>query len=408
MRRIPQNLEGYRRNWWEDLLLRRLWKRLRQLVWTPSARWGAGILVGAGICVGLVFWGIFSVTLDYTNSTEFCITCHEMHDNVYEEYKKTVHFQNTSGVRAGCADCHVAKSLGPKLLAKVKASKDVWGHLTGVINTREKFENYRLTMAERVWKHMESTDSRECRSCHSFAAMTVDQQKGDAQKMHPTAIKDGETCISCHKGIAHTMPDMSSGYKKLFEDMQALAAGDTKADILYPIQEVAIYATSDMGSTGGTILPATKLTVLERSGEGLRVRIDGWQQEGVRSAIYSHMGKRVFQAALRGDLVESIKASETMIDPDTDIVWHKVSVDGWVKKNALIDDLDRIWNYGSELYVATCNSCHKAPAADHNLANQWPGILDAMKRFVAVDDKQFRFLRKYLQLHASDIERQAH
>jgi len=32
-----------------------------------------------------------------------------------------------------------------------------------------------------------------------------------AAKAHPTALTDegGETCIDCHKGIAHELPDMA-------------------------------------------------------------------------------------------------------------------------------------------------------------------------------------------------------
>ncbi len=45
--------------------------------------------------------------MEATNTTEFCIGCHEMENNVYQEYKPTIHFNNRTGVRAGCPDCHV-------------------------------------------------------------------------------------------------------------------------------------------------------------------------------------------------------------------------------------------------------------------------------------------------------------
>jgi nitrate/TMAO reductase-like tetraheme cytochrome c subunit len=143
--------------------------------------------------------------LSYTNTTEFCTSCHSQ-QFPFEEYKQSAHYTNVSGVRAGCADCHVPKSLGPKLLAKVMAAKDVYHELAGTIDTAEKFESHRWTMANRVWDKMRATDSRECRSCHTFGAMNIDSQDKTARKKHRRAREDGETCIECHTGVAHEEP----------------------------------------------------------------------------------------------------------------------------------------------------------------------------------------------------------
>jgi len=126
-----------------------------------------------------------------------------MEDNVYAEYKKTSHFKNASGVSPSCSDCHVPKGLFPTLYKKVLAAKDVYHHLLGTIDTPEKFEARRLEMAKIVWAQMEASDSEECRSCHDFANMDFSKQRKRAAKQHQNAIKDNETCIECHKGIAH-------------------------------------------------------------------------------------------------------------------------------------------------------------------------------------------------------------
>ena len=61
---------------------------------------------------GIIFWGGFNTAMEATNTMTFCISCHEMKDNVYKEYKHTIHYQNRTGVRATCSDCHVPRSLG--------------------------------------------------------------------------------------------------------------------------------------------------------------------------------------------------------------------------------------------------------------------------------------------------------
>ncbi|MEH6650859.1 MAG: NapC/NirT family cytochrome c [Motiliproteus sp.] len=165
-----------------------------------------GTSIGVGLifmAIGVIFWGGFNTAMQATNTMEFCIGCHEMKDNVYVEYKETIHYQNRSGVRAVCSDCHVPRDWTYKMIRKIQASKEVWGKITGVIDTREKFQEHRIEMAAREWARMKSTDSRECRNCHDFNTMMPENQKPRARKQHINAMTAGNTCIDCHKGIAH-------------------------------------------------------------------------------------------------------------------------------------------------------------------------------------------------------------
>lgn len=141
--------------------------------------------------------------MEATNTLEFCISCHEMEDNVYEEYKPTVHHSNRSGVRATCSDCHVPDPWIHKMKRKIQASNEVLHKILGTIDTKEKFNNKRLTLAKNVWKSMKETDSRECRNCHNLESMNPVFQKPRARKQHLNSFKTGQTCIDCHKGIAH-------------------------------------------------------------------------------------------------------------------------------------------------------------------------------------------------------------
>jgi cytochrome c-type protein NapC len=165
-----------------------------------------GSTIGAALffmIVGVIFWGGFNTGMEVTNTLDFCISCHEMENNVYQEYKKTIHFTNRSGVRATCSDCHVPKDWTHKVVRKIQASGEVFHKIMGSVSTQEKFNNKRLTLAKRVWETMKSTDSRECRNCHDFGSMKPENQKPRARKQHFNAMQRGQTCIDCHKGIAH-------------------------------------------------------------------------------------------------------------------------------------------------------------------------------------------------------------
>jgi cytochrome c-type protein NapC len=138
-----------------------------------------------------------------------------MRDNVYPELQRTIHFTNRSGVRAKCSDCHVPHGWTSKIARKMQASKEVWGKIFGTIDTREKFEAHRLQLATNEWKRLKANNSLECRNCHQFESMDFTRQSKRAADAHSTQLASGEkTCIDCHKGIAHTLPDMSGVHNR--------------------------------------------------------------------------------------------------------------------------------------------------------------------------------------------------
>jgi cytochrome c-type protein NapC len=183
--------------------LKRFWQALHR----PSVKYSLFTLLGGGFVVGVIFLSGFHTGLGATNTEAFCISCHSMKGN-YEEYKKTIHYSNRTGVRATCPDCHVPKEFVPKMLRKFEARNDVWAHLTGKVDTPEKFEANRKAMAEREWARMKALDSATCRGCHNYEGMSAEIQDPAAVKKHTMAAKagSGKTCIDCHKGIAHQLP----------------------------------------------------------------------------------------------------------------------------------------------------------------------------------------------------------
>ena len=187
--------------------MRNIVSRFWRWFWSPSGKYAWGGIFIAGSVVGVVSWGGFNTFMAYTNTLDFCISCHEMERNVYQEYKKTGHYTNRTGVRVTCSDCHVPKEWVPMFMRKISATRELYYKAIGSIDTPEKFEARRLVMAERVWKAMEASDSLECRNCHSAGAMDLEQQKSRSRKKHSKAGKEGKTCIDCHKGVAHKLPE---------------------------------------------------------------------------------------------------------------------------------------------------------------------------------------------------------
>src|ERR1019366_6116593 len=63
--------------------LKRCWRALRK----PSVKYSFIGIASLFFVLGIIFWGGFNTGLEATNTLEFCISCHEMRDNVYQEYK---------------------------------------------------------------------------------------------------------------------------------------------------------------------------------------------------------------------------------------------------------------------------------------------------------------------------------
>ena len=180
---------------------------------------------------GIFVWGGFNWAMELSNREAFCISCHEMETNVYAEYKKTIHYSNRTGVRATCPDCHVPKDWPHMVIRKITATNELFQHFRGTIDTRKKFFNRRPYLARLVWKSMKRTDSRECRNCHSFDYMDNTKQNARAGQIHAEATEKGWTCIDCHIGIAHELPEELLASEHVKFKQENMPCGDCHTDM---------------------------------------------------------------------------------------------------------------------------------------------------------------------------------
>ena len=214
----------------------------------------------------------------------------------------------------------------------------------------------------------------------------------------------GQTCIDCHKGIAHKLPDMTAGFKAIHDEL----ASDSKS--LTPSVGSTLYTLSTKpfwldrpksadGAGSGKLLPLTPLEVLDRDGAWVKVKFAGWQQEGAERMVYAAQGKRIFAAALGPDAIDKVGAW-----PDDEGPRHGPAVDRSESRRLDAQAMtssptrSKLWDYGAEMYNASCGLCHSLPPTGNYLANQWIGNLNAMKRNISLDDEQYRFLQKYVQI----------
>ena len=343
-----------------------------------------------------------AVVLHKTSDTAFCVSCHSM-SRPLAEYQGSIHFQNHAGIRAECADCHVPNEPLAWMATKLGASKDLLGELTGKLDSEEQYNAHKLAMAESVWQKMKASDSATCRSCHSFEAMDILAQQPDARKAHPVAIRSGETCIDCHRGVAHILPDMRASNASGASQLIAAAGVSVDNGILYSVQTQPFALQPVAEAPAGTLFPAAPLTILRRDQGKVEARLSGWQQQDVPTLIYAAPGKRIISAVIEEDTSSHINILASQTDAQTGTVWQQVSLDIWLPPGALIDDQQKIWQYASGLMSANCTGCHGLTPSNHFTANQWIGVMKGMAARTSLDKEQLRVLTLYVQNHASDM-----
>jgi trimethylamine-N-oxide reductase (cytochrome c), cytochrome c-type subunit TorC len=362
------------------------------------------VLIGlAGMVAGVIAWGGFNTALEATNSMTFCISCHVMRDTVSVEYQQSPHFQNPSGVRATCPDCHVPRDWSHKLIRKIQASGELFHWAAGSIDTAEKFEAKRHTLAVREWDRMRANDSRECRNCHSFEAMAFHKQSMKASRAMRDAAKDGKTCIDCHKAVAHKMPDVTANHRRLFTALKAEAEAirPTPGDPVVALAGLPLRPHPEADSEG-ELAAGHPVRVLAVAGDFVQVEISGWQRDGTPATLYARQGKRITLASLNETALARLHTLTSVEDADTGQIWTEARLPAWVPIGAFLRDAKPLWDYAERMAKDNCTLCHVQKAAGDYAANDWVGHVNSMKRLTPLTEAEAALLLTYLQGRAKD------
>ncbi len=385
--------------------LRKLWNTF----WRPATKISLGVISIVGFIAGIMFWINFNTLLEVTNTEKFCISCHSMRDTVYPELQQTVHWSNHSGVRATCPDCHVPHNWTDKIARKVQASKEVYAHFRNELGTSEKFQNERLRLAQNEWERFTANSSKECKNCHNYESMNLDNLKPAGRVQMMQAAARNQSCIDCHKGIAHKLPEEMDSSGGMVSKLTSLAIGTNfkQGDSIYSINFIELFTDSALSADAGVLEPATKVKILEESKSSIKVSLEGWRKtKGFGRVIYEDFALNIPSAALTKAIAQSkteIQTFETMEDPLTGLTWQRIRIDLWTHKKNYLNDVAPMWDAAKQAYDTNCSLCHTQPAEAHFDANTWPGMFDGMMGFVNFDATTQTLVLKYLQKHSSNF-----
>lgn len=380
-------------------------KQIKSFFLKPSNRIGLGVLVTLGFIAGAIAWQQFNNVMDATSTEEFCVSCHSM-ETPLEELKQTVHWSNNSGVRATCPDCHLPHDKTAKYARKMQASREVLAELSGKYNEEGSFEEHRAEMAEREWARFAANGSKECKNCHSYDRMNFEKMSKAAQKAMKPAAERNQSCVDCHKGIAHHLPakKADTGNTSKFE---AFVVSDIKPSQQYYAKAIVpLFADESLTQNIGHLETAAPVNAVKSTDKGDLVELVMWRKDkGFGRIWYNQFGKNITDAVLTKEFMQSepqYTVLETKEDPLTGLTWQKVKLPVWIAKNQLISDVNTVWQTAENVYKTQCSTCHRQPQVAHFDSNTWIGLFKGMVGFTNIDDSTSKEVLRYLQLHASD------
>jgi len=156
--------------------------RLLRIPWPRRVPLAYAVLLGIPIGVALFTFRYAEGLSYFSSDPRACANCHIMQEQ-YDSWSKSGHHHV-----AGCNDCHLPRSVVPKLVAK---ARNGWNHSSAFT-----LENFPEPI--RIGPRNAEILQENCLHCHeSFVHDIVRMQSpGDV-------LSESVSCVHCHKGVGH-------------------------------------------------------------------------------------------------------------------------------------------------------------------------------------------------------------
>ena len=165
------------------------------------------LLLSCAFVVGILITISGNKVIEYTSTDESCAACH-VHPHVFESWKLSSHFDNKSGIKVHCVECHLPPKGQGYLLAKTKLGiNDLYGYL---FKDSAEFNWEMKSELEHAVKYIPNAS---CKHCHQnlFPKDLVDAGIAAHLYYENNEKKLDLQCISCHLDAGHYNPKYKHG-----------------------------------------------------------------------------------------------------------------------------------------------------------------------------------------------------
>ena len=88
---------------------------------------------------------------------------------------------------------------------------------------------------------------------------------------------------------------------------------------------------------------------------------------------------------------------------DTEQTWHKVSYETWVMTKNMVEDEQKLWDYGELLHSSTCGACHMAIPAIERKRCRRGALISLLLTLSNENPLENKLYVPYTLVHAFDL-----
>lgn len=175
------------------------------------------------------------------------------------------------------------------------------------------------------------------------------------------------------------------------------------AEPMYATSSVPLSASpTDQAAIVASIAVAAEVDRLDTVDGFHHVALEGWARAGAERVLFGRPGKRILVATIAKDQVAALQRVQTTVDPETDIAWNKIRLEGWIPQGTTEPRIDPIWAAAWSLFAERCTACHQRRVPEHYTANQWRSLIKVMGPRAGLPKADQALILAFLQNHASD------
>ena len=144
-------------------------------------------------------WG--NKAVEYTSTDEFCASCH-VHPHVFDSWKLSTHFDNKSGIKVHCVECHLPPKGEGYMIEKTRLGiKDVYGFLT------KDSAEFNWEAKRTVEQAPHFTFKVSCVKCHANLFPLKLNKEGQDAHLYYSQNAEKLECTNCHLNVGHYDPN---------------------------------------------------------------------------------------------------------------------------------------------------------------------------------------------------------
>ena len=157
----------------------------------------------AGLVLGVALMILLGSTMQKTSTNAYCMSCH-VHTDADAAWKLSSHYNNPSGTKTDCIECHLPPKGQGYYAAKVRTGlKDVWAFHT------KKKEDLDFESKKELDHAVTIVYNASCKECHVNLFPEGISDDGVIAHLYyeENEEKLGLQCISCHLDVGHYNPN---------------------------------------------------------------------------------------------------------------------------------------------------------------------------------------------------------